>query len=59
MNNFEKIKTMTVDEMSEFLSNVITCEMCPVSEFCSEDTTYQECPEKFEPWLLSEVKNDR
>ena len=60
MNNFEKIKTMTVDEMSEFLSNVVTCEICPVSVsgFCSEDTTYQECPEKFKQWLLSEVKNE-
>lgn len=59
MTNFNKIKSMTINEMSEFLSNVIYCTMCPVSEFCSEDTTYQECPEKFKQWLLSEVENAR
>ena len=56
MNNFNKIKNMTVDEMSKFLSNVVMCEKCPVSEFCDEDTIYQECPEKFKQWLLSDVK---
>ena len=59
MNNFEKIKRMNIDEMSEFLSNVVYCEMCPISDFCDIDTTYQECPEIFKQWLLSEVKNDR
>ncbi len=56
MNNFNKIKNMTIDEISEFLSNVVYCEMCPASEFCSEDTTSQECLEKFKQWLLSEVE---
>lgn len=58
MTNFGKIKSMTTDEMAEFLSNAVTCEMCPVSvsEFCSEDTTCQECSEKFKQWLLSDVK---
>ena len=54
MTNLGKIKSMTVDEMSEFLSNVVFCEMCPVSDFCNEDTTYQECPERLKQWLLSE-----
>ena len=58
MNNFNKIKkNMNVGEMSKFLSNTVTCEKCPVSDFCDEDTTYQECPEKFKQWLLSEMKN--
>ena len=59
MTNFEKIKSMTIDEISEFLSNVVYCEMCPVSDFCDVDTTYQECPEKFKQWLLNEAENDR
>ena len=59
MNNFNKIKNMNVDEMSKFLSKIIECEMCPASGLCNEDTTYQDCPEKFEQWLLSEVENDR
>ena len=56
MNNFEQIKSMNVDEMAEFLSNVVYCEMCPISDFCNGDTIYQECPEKFKQWLLSEVE---
>ena len=49
---------MNIEEMSEFLSNTVTCEKCPVSDFCDEDTTYQECPERFKQWLLSEVGNN-
>lgn len=56
MNHYEKIKNMTVDELSEFLSNAVTCKKCTVSDFCDEDTTYQECPERFKQWLLSEVE---
>lgn len=56
MNNFNKIKRMNIDEFSEFLSNTVTCEKCLVSDFCDVDTTYQECPEKFKQWLLSDVK---
>ena len=59
MTNFDKIKSMNIEEMAKFLSNVVYCEMCPVSKLCNEDTTYQECPEKLKQWLLSEVQNDR
>lgn len=58
MNNFNKIKNMNIDEISKFLSNVIWCEKCLISDFCDVDTTYQECPEKFKQWLLSEVGNN-
>ena len=57
MTNFDKIKSMNIEEMSEFLSNTVTCVKCPVSDFCDEDTTYQECPERFKQWLLSESEN--
>ena len=40
MKNFDKIKIMTIDEEAEFLSNVVKCEMCPMFEFCNEDTTF-------------------
>lgn len=59
MTNFENIKSMTVDEMSKFISKVVECEKCPVSVFCNVDTTYQECPERLKQWLLSEVENAR
>ena len=59
MNNFEKIKQMTVDEMAEFFLRLSEaceatkpCSECENEEWCSCDTQ-----KKFRNWLESEVEN--
>ena len=57
MNNFEKIKQMTVDEMAEKISlskdcSGITCSDCPIQCYCvlpSNKNTIKN-------WLLQEVE---
>ena len=54
MNNYKKIKQMTVDEMAEFLSNRAACGFC-IYEFdeCNEAIG---CVEGIKQWLLQEVE---
>lgn len=56
MNNFKKIKKMTVDEMAKYLSNRAGCCFC-IYEFteCNEAVG---CVEGIKRWLLQEVQND-
>lgn len=35
MNNFEKVKSMTIDEMAVLLQHIIPCEICK-NEDCSQ-----------------------
>ena len=61
MNNYEKIKNMTVDEMAGCIkSNMLNeCKFCIYSNGCLA-TTYQRksCLDGIKKWLLSEVEND-
>lgn len=57
MNNFEKIKSMDIDEMAEWFKNIdavcdmdIHCENCVNSDWCGIETK-----EDFKKWLESEV----
>ena len=54
MNNFEKIKQMSIDEMAIFLANHVACEYCPMQKNCIAKNG---CDELFKQWLLSEVSN--
>ena len=56
MNNFEYIKSMNVNEFANYFSYKMFCEECPAQDFCGDDVTYDDCPEKFKQWLLSDVK---
>ena len=57
MNNFEKIKSMTIEEMAKFLP--ITGEYCEVCMFrrsplCTELTKDMDCTRTTKKWLESE-----
>ena len=69
MNNFEKIKNMTIDEMAEFVfaqnnGSEYSCEFCPKQEWCIENypcwrkPSTDICIEGVKQWLLSEVENE-
>ena len=51
MNNFEKIKQMTVDEMAEFLCVRFNCNECPLEIECNGCGIW-----RFKTWLLQEVE---
>lgn len=58
MNNFEKIKQMTVEEMAEWLDKVSEecSDMCNFNfDTCRLDS---DCRANIKQWLLSEVEND-
>ncbi|MGN1153569.1 MAG: hypothetical protein ACI4S3_06035 [Candidatus Gastranaerophilaceae bacterium] len=52
MNNYEKIKNMTLDEMAEFFSNLDNCEYCMFRKYCSLDI---KCKELHKLWLEKEI----
>jgi hypothetical protein len=52
MNNFEKIKQMTVEEMAKQLLFYMDCDFCPAkSTFCLFG-----CHKHIKQWLLQEVE---
>ena len=53
MNNFEKIKQMTVEEMAELIEKVIYCNSCPATDLCEVD---ESCGQTFKKWLLQECE---
>lgn len=57
MNNFEKIKTMTLDEMAEWLEKYVSCDFCDAK--LNKRTTWCEdfCDDReqhIKQWLESE-----
>ena len=60
MNNFEKIKQMSVDEMAEFLCKHHDCaRLCAFYEdinSCLE--VYKDCKEGIKQYLLQEVEDE-
>lgn len=57
MNNFDKIRTMTLDEMADFLP--IAGEYCEVcifrySSLCTEKTEDMDCTRTIKQWLQAE-----
>lgn len=52
MNNFEKIKSLTLDEMTEFIAENINCGSCCLTDIdCPVDL---ECDEVVKQWLQAE-----
>lgn len=54
MNNFERIKNMSLDEMAEFFGNYFRCDDCPMLD--SEDCGAR-CNIAFKQWLEREAQN--
>ena len=60
MNNYEKIKSMSIAKMTNFLKKVTEtssgCDGCPARIFCSEKYELgKECKDMIRGWLESEV----
>ena len=52
MNNYERIKNMTLDEMAEFIAENVNCDTCCLTDIaCSVDL---ECDEVIKQWLQKE-----
>ena len=52
MNNYEKIKQMSVDEMAKQLLSYMDCDFCPAkSKLC-----LFRCHKNIKQWLLQEVE---
>ena len=61
MTLFEKIKAMTLEEMSEAIKRNVTCVGCIVPpNICCNIYRSPQCAQKVKKWLESEVdKNDK
>ena len=71
MTNYERIKAMSVEEMTRFINccfctssnDFISCKTCFIEKLCEEmnqDCMQIECDEKIiKQWLKSEAENDR
>ena len=56
MNNYEKIKQMTVEEMAEYIDSFDACNYCNIGfEECVRTDT-KPCIEANKKWLLQEVE---
>lgn len=55
MNNYERIKNMNIEEMSEFLAEHIGCGSCCFTEICRAD---MECEDIIKQGLESEAENE-
>ena len=53
MNNFEKIKNMTLDEMAEWIINIepLHCRNCPANKICFGE---MDCKRTIRQWLQAE-----
>ena len=51
MNNYEKIKNMSLTDMALFLANYIGCEYCPMTKNC---VAKNGCDDLFIQWLQQE-----
>lgn len=59
MNNFEKIKQMTVDEMAEWLENYSTNIIVTLANQIIDGCKHEKISSiEFKKFLLSEVQND-
>lgn len=54
MTNFEKIKSMGIEELAKELQGYTSCDFCPIGEFCYGHPELS-CVDKVKIWLESEV----
>ena len=57
MTNFEKIKAMSIDEMSAEIS-YLGCDDCPLDGHCYAKYPDMLCTEKIKKWLQNEVNEN-
>ena len=57
MNNYEKIKSMSVDEMAKWLYDFNDDSLCHYCYGCNEENEELGCEEYFEQWLLAEIED--
>ena len=55
ISRFENIKKMDVDKFSNFLSDVIYCNLCPATELC-DTLNVSKCYDVLKHWLLQECE---
>ena len=53
MNNYEKIKAMSIDEMTEFLTNASPCDFC-ICDLDENKCMAIGCQDGVKQWLESE-----
>lgn len=53
MTNYEKIKSMSVEEMAEFMYENCLCACCP---YCDGGLCHCDCKDGHKKWLESEVE---
>ena len=60
MNNFEKIRSMNIDELAEKLNESFACDRCPLEEFCDENDSVPtaSCTGTWKKWLEKEVEKN-
>lgn len=64
MTNYEKIKNMSVEDMTVFFDNICDsilsdCSLCPAYNLCQTvDNQNNECIKNIKSWLESEADND-
>lgn len=57
MNNYEKIKNMTVEEMTKYLKKCDDCyTICLAANICRQTARTQYCELFIKQWLLSEAE---
>lgn len=54
--NFEKIKEMSIDEFSDFVSELNFCSTCPIEDFCDNQPEDITCKQTLHKWLESEYE---
>ena len=59
MTNFEKIKSMTVEEMAGHINDKVDteCSGCPAFNYCAA-STFTYCYEMIRKWLERECEED-
>lgn len=60
MTNFEKIKSMSIEEIVEKLNESFDCAHCSIQEFCDEHNSEpnSSCTNIWKKWLESKAKDN-
>ena len=60
MTNYEKIKSLSFDDMYKFLDEnfVFSCKTCPYGDACSDLEYSGSCNKALKDWLKAESEED-
>lgn len=56
MNNYEKINSMSLDEMAKFYSDCFGCTLCPCEWTSENNDCGNDCHNAIKQWLLKECE---